>query len=142
MSGTRASRRHFIGATGLALSAPLAGLGVATGEAIPASPSPDDLSAIRDLMHAEAFRLAVKQDALDWTEQIIVAADGRSATATLPCTIEVFTPIKPDDHPLIEMARQQGGGVFTHMVCAVLECACTRTAGAWTLTRAEVRRRT
>ena len=89
MSGARArtSRRRFIGATGIALSAPLAGLGAEVVDAATGTrPSPDDLDAIRALMHEHATQLNARPDGFGSPERIDIAANGRSATR--PAVIE------------------------------------------------------
>ena len=148
MSGPRASRRRFIGATGIALSAPLAGLGATAVEAVTSSAAPpDDVSAIRALVHDHATNptapalagvRAVVPDGFGAHDRIDVAADGRTATAVLPCVAATEIAIHPD-HPLVDMARQQGGGVVARSERGVIEYACVKHAGAWTIARATFR---
>lgn len=131
MSAARTSRRRFIGATGIALSAPLAGLGAeVVGAATGTGPSPDDIDAIRALMHEHAAQLNARPDGFGSSERIDVAADGRSATAALPCVMETETAIGPEC-PLVDMARQQGGGVVRRIESVVVEATCAKRDGAW-----------
>jgi hypothetical protein len=136
VSAARTSRRRFIGATGIALSAPLAGLGAeVVGAATGTGPSPDDIDAIRALMHEHAAQLNARPDGFGSSERIDVAADGRSATAALPCVMETETAIGPEC-PLVDMARQQGGGVVRRTERGILECACVKRDEVWTMQQA------
>jgi hypothetical protein len=120
------SRRRFIGATSAALSAPLAGIGAAVVHA------QDDAGTIRSLLHEHAQCLGARPDDFGARERIEIAADGRTGRAALPCVMEVETVIGPDC-PLVDMARQQGGGVDRRTERGVLEASCLKRDGAWTL---------
>jgi hypothetical protein len=126
------SRRQFIGATSAALSAPLAGIGAAVVHA------QDDVVAIRALLHEHAQRLGARPDAFGSQERIEIGADGRTGRAALPCVMDVQTVIGPDC-PLVDMARQQGGGVERRIERGVLEASCVKRDGAWTLEDAAFR---
>ena len=140
MSGAPARTSRFIGAAGIALSAPLAGLGAEVVEAATGTrPSPDDVDAVRALMHEHATQLNARPDGFGSTERIDIAADGRSATAALPCVMETETAIGPEC-PLVDMARQQGGGVLKRIESVVVEGTCVKRAGVWKIQRASYHR--
>ena len=65
-----------------------------------------------------------EQDVID------VAPDRQTATGHLHCTVQVETAIGPSC-PLVEMARQQGGGVVRRTEHRVLENAYVRRDGVW-----------
>jgi hypothetical protein len=69
-----------------------------------------------------------EQDAID------VAADRQTATARVYCVVEADTVIGPSC-PLVEMAREQGGGVVTRTEHGVFENAYVRRDGIWRLQR-------
>jgi hypothetical protein len=50
------------------------------------------------------------------------------------CTVQVATPIGPSC-PLVEMAREQGGGVVRRSECGVFQNAYARRDGVWSLER-------
>jgi hypothetical protein len=128
----RSSRRAFIGTAGAALSAPLGGLGASARRA------PDGVDAIRTLLHEHATRLGATPDAFGAHERIDLAADGRTATATLTCIAATEDVIGPDC-PLVEMARQQGGGVLRRTDRGSLEFSLTKRNGRWTIEHAMFR---
>jgi hypothetical protein len=133
------SRRRFIGATSLALSAPLAGLGASVaGAAATSDPLPDHVGEIRALMHGHAKRLSASPDGFGSLDRIDVGADGRTATATLHCLVEAETAIGPDC-PIVDMARQQGGGVVRHIEHGVFDAVLSKRDGAWTIERISFR---
>ena len=137
MTTPSASRRRFIRATGVALSVPLAGLGAAVANAMPMEAGPDDSAAIHALMRAHARSVEASDD-FGANERITIAPDGRTATAALRCTVRMETAIGPDC-PLVDMARQQGGGVVTRSEQGALEYEFTKRDGVWTLERAAFR---
>lgn len=139
MSTRRTTRRSFIGATGVALSAPLSGLGVAVAGAASASgAAPDDISTLRSLMHEEATRLNARPEGFGSGPDIAVEPGGRSATATLQCIVDETTAIGPDC-PMVAMAREQGGGTVTRTQHGAIEYSFVKQAGAWTIERATFR---
>ena len=72
-------------------------------------------------------------------DTITIAPIGHTATAVLHCTVEIESAIGPAC-TLVEMARQQGGGVTRHTERGVFELACVRDGGAWTIQRASFTR--
>ena len=137
MSGRRTTRRSFIGAAGAALSAPLAAAGPAF-----ARPPLDDIAAIRALTQAYARHVndgevesgigRVTSDGFGERDTITIAPDGHTATAVLHCTVEIESAIGPVC-TLVEMARQQGGGVTRHTERGVFELACVKCDGVWNI---------
>jgi hypothetical protein len=162
MSGQRTTRRSFIGVAGAALSAPLA----AAGPALATAARPvDDLGAIRALAQAYARHVnagdveqpralfadaaaaaadlgirRVTSDAFGEHDTITVAADGQSATVVLHCTVDLENAIGPEC-PLLDMARQQGGGVLRRTERGVFEHTCVKQDGVWKILRAGYRGR-
>ncbi|HEY8520005.1 MAG TPA: hypothetical protein VIN61_08000 [Gammaproteobacteria bacterium] len=65
---------------------------------------------------------------------IEIAADGTRATARLPCTADIETPIEPVC-PLVEMARAQGGGFVRRSQRGVIEAAYVKRDGRWKIAR-------
>ena len=124
------SRRHFIAATGAVLSAPLTHAGAAVMHA-----QGDDASAIRALLHERATQIGATPAGFGSVERIDIGSDGRTATATLPCLVETETPIGPDC-PLVDMARQQDGGVTRQTRQGTLSATCVTRDGTWTLAHA------
>jgi hypothetical protein len=70
---------------------------------------------------------------------IEVAADRRTATARMHRTVETESVIGPDC-PLVDMARQQGGGVVRQTERGVFEHVYVRQDGIWKIQRATYRR--
>ena len=158
MSLRRTTRRSFIGAAGAALSAPLAAAGPAlrgTGHRRRRRDSLDISQAYAAARHRRRLRErggavrrsvercdrpresdASSSDGFGEHDAIAMAA-GRAdaATAVLHCTVEIESAIGPAC-TLVEMARQQGGGVTRHTERGVFELACVRGDGAWTIQRA------
>jgi hypothetical protein len=73
---------------------------------------------------------AIMPDELMTDDSIEIAADRQTATARLHCTVQVETPIEPDC-PLVDMARQQGGGVVRRTERGLLESVYLRREGVW-----------
>src|SRR5262245_29769977 len=73
-----------------------------------------------------------EQDAIE------VAGDRTTATALLHCTVHAESPIEPDC-PLLEMARQQGGGVVRRVERGVFENVYIRRDGVWKIQRSTYR---
>ena len=69
---------------------------------------------------------------------IEVAADRQTATALMHCMVEIETVIGPSC-PLVEMAREQGGGVVTRVETGVFENVYARRDGIWTIQRSTYR---
>ena len=80
--------------------------------------------AIRSIM-ADGFG---EQDAID------IAPDRQTATGVIHCTVETETAIGPSC-PLVEMARQQGGGVIRRSETGVFEQAYVKRDGVWKILR-------
>ena len=145
MTTPSASRRRFIGAAGVALSAPLTGLGVTAVDAATSIPAPiDDVGAIRTLLHEyargyDAIMRGIGRVVPDGfgTDRIDVAPDG-TATAALRCIVETDAPIGPDC-PLVAMAREQGGGVVRLREPGVLEVRYVKRDGKWTFDTGDFR---
>jgi hypothetical protein len=152
----RSTRRSFIRKTSAALSAPLAAAAVVVpGRAAAAGDSLadqlarlEDLNAIRALNQAFARQVSAGEAetlgidprigsvvASEFGEHdvIEVASDRNSATGTMHCTVQVATPIGPSC-PLVEMAREQGGGVVRRTEYGVFQNAYARR-GVWSLER-------
>ena len=70
---------------------------------------------------------------------IEVAADRQTATGLMHCMVEIETAIGPSC-PLVEMAREQGGGVVMRSEAGVFENAYARRDGSWTIERSTYRR--
>ena len=80
----------------------------------------------------------VTSDEFGAHDTITVAADGQSATAVLHCTVEAERATGPEC-PLLDMARQQGGGVLRRTERGVFEHACVKQGGVWKILRADYR---
>ncbi len=72
---------------------------------------------------------------------IAVAADRLTATARLPCTVRIETPIEAPGCTLVEMARLQGEGVVRRTERRVLEQWFVRGPGVsqWRIERTVLR---
>jgi hypothetical protein len=159
---TKASstRRSFIRKTGAALSMPLA----AAAAAVPVSAAPDDpaasriamledLEAIRVLNQAFARQVnagdagslgidssirSISAQEFGTRDVIEILPDGLAAKSLLHCIVEIETAIGPSC-PLVEMAREQGGGVVKRSETGVFENTCVKRDGIWTIERAAYR---
>jgi hypothetical protein len=80
----------------------------------------------------------VTSDEFGAHDTITVAANGQSATAVLHCTVEAERAIGPEC-PLLDMARQQGGGVLRRTERGLFEHACVKQDGVWKIQRADYR---
>lgn len=63
-----------------------------------------------------------------------LAADGEIATARMHCTVRLETPIEPSC-TLVDMARQQGGGVVKRLQDGVLDGVYVKRNGVWKIAR-------
>lgn len=71
---------------------------------------------------------------------ITIAPDGQVATGLLHCTVDAESVIGPAC-PLLDMARQQGGGVVRRTERGVFENAYVKRGGSWKIQRATYRTR-
>jgi len=119
----------------------------------------EDLNAIRELQRAYARHVNAQArdsfaalfadpanspfDASIWSiaaepfaaQGVIVFADDRAtARARMACTVGVATAIEPSC-TLVEMARQQGGGMVRRFEQRVLEHAYVKQGGVWKISR-------
>lgn len=154
------TRRRFFRAAGAALSAPLAlaspAAGTEDGEALKARLQHfEDVHAIGELnrryaqlvngraransgqLFAEPSQPGVDErirgvTADDFARQdvIVLGDDGHTATARIHCTVRIETPIEASSS-LVEMARQQGGGMIRRYEEGVFEGVYVRRSGIW-----------
>jgi hypothetical protein len=128
-------RRFFFGASAAALAAPAAL--AATGS----SPSSDnhallearlaaleDANAIRDLQRAYLRSLGSSDDKAATIE---IAADRRTATASVGCSVLVESPMDAPGCTLVDMARAQGEGMVRSTERRVLEQTFVRCEDGW-----------
>jgi hypothetical protein len=157
----RSTRRSFIRKTGVALSAPLAVAAAVIpvrADAVDDSLAGrlarlEDINAIRELNQAFARQVSAGDAqgigidpgirdvmASEYGEHdvIDVAPDRETATGVMHCTVEIETPIGPSC-PLVEMAREQGGGVVRRSETGVFEIAYVRRDGTWIIQRSTYR---
>lgn len=156
MTKVASTRRSFIRKTGAALSAPLA----AAAAVVPTPGSTEDplaarlalledIDAIRALNRAFARQVsggaggamgidpAIRGVALhDFGERDVISLspDRQTAVSVMHCSVELETAIGPIC-PLVEMAREQGGGFVRHSECGVFEQSYVKRDGVWTLLR-------
>ena len=140
------TRRSFLQTAGSALSVPLA----AAAASVPVRAAGDgdspnarlarleDLEAIRALNLEFARSRALAPADFEERDAIDIAADRGAATALLHCVVDVEDPIGPDC-PLVDMARQQGGGVVRRTERGVFENAYVRRDGIWKFQRSAYR---
>ena len=69
---------------------------------------------------------------------IEVAADRQTATGVMHCTVLFESPIGPAC-PLVDMAREQGGGVVTRQETGVFENVYAIRDGSWKIQRSTYR---
>ncbi len=163
------TRRSFIQTAGAALSVPLVAASASVDAAEEPNPLAarlahlEDLNAIRALNHQLARHLTagtgdpiaavfadpanarinpevrgLVPDGFGDLDTIDIAPDRQVATAVLHYTVHVETPIGPDC-PLVEMARQQGGGIVRRTEHRVFEHAYVRRDGIWKIQRSACR---
>jgi hypothetical protein len=72
-------------------------------------------------------------------DTIEVALDRQTATGVMHCTVTIEAAIGPSC-PLVEMARQQGGGVVRRSESGVFENVYVQRDGAWSIERSSYRR--
>jgi hypothetical protein len=157
----RSTRRTFIRKTGVALSVPLA----AAAAVVPVSADVEgdsladrlarleDVNAIRALNQVlarqvnagEAETVGIDPSIRDVVtaafgehDVIDVASDRKTATSLIHCTVTIETPIGPSC-PLVEMAREQGGGVVRRAEAGVFENLYVRRDGRWRIERSTYR---
>jgi hypothetical protein len=140
---SKSTRRAFIQAAGSAVSVPLAVAATsvpmrAAGDGDVRLAHLEDLHAIRVLNLDFAKRRGLAPADFGEQDVIEVALDRASATARQHCQVNVEEPIGPDC-PLVEMARQQGGGVVRRTERGVFEHEYIRRDGAWTIERSAYR---
>lgn len=153
MSRNAATRRNFFLKAGTALALPLAA-GASIEEPAVAESAIDPLQSIRRLQQALAREIngatgraaglfaagklpgelagVTRLLPADFGEHGVVeiAADGRTAHATLHCAVETQVPIAAEG-TLIEMARAQGEGFVRATARRRLHMVCVRDRGAW-----------
>jgi hypothetical protein len=157
----QSTRRSFIRKTGVALSAPLAAAAAvvpshadAPGDSLADRLARlEDVSAIRALNQALARQVSAGEAktlgidatiggvvASEFGEQdvIEIAPDRQTATGLMYCAVTIETAIGPSC-PLVEMAREQGGGVVRRRGEGVFENVYVRRDGAWSITRSTYR---
>jgi len=152
MKTTAATRRSFIQTAGAALSTPLA-LAAASvpATAAPAEGDPnarlaylEDLEAIRTLNQEFARQYAnpgirgITPDPFADHDVIDIGPDRLTATALMHCTVHMENEIGPSC-TLVEMAKQQGGGVVRRSEVGVFDHAYVRRDGIWKIQRSSYR---
>jgi hypothetical protein len=80
----------------------------------------------------------VAADRFGEQDVIEIAADGRMATALLYCTVHAENAIGPSC-PLVDMAREQGGGVVRRTESGVFENVYVKREGIWKIQRSTYR---
>jgi len=161
MTRQASSRRSFIRKTGVALSAPLAAAAaVAPVRAeVPGDSLAEQLARLEDVNAVRALNQAFARQvnagdaealgldpsirnvsAQEFGERdvIEIAPDRQTATSVMHCAVDIETLIGPSC-PLVEMARQQGGGVVRRSETGVFTHAYARRGGIWTLERSTYR---
>ena len=148
MTSHASTRRSFIQTAGAALSAPLAAAASVPVAAAGETPEArlarlEDVAAIRAL-HRDYVKQVntggspelqgVSADGFGEHDVIDISDDRQTATARFHCTLHFETAIGPDC-PLVDMARQQGGGVIRRSEPGFVEHAIVRRDGAWAIER-------
>lgn len=163
------TRRSFIRTAGAALSVPLASAAVAAPAAAGDDPLKARLARLEDLEQIRALHQAyarhvnagrheaaaalfaepagaaldadvrsIAPDPSGEQDVIEIAPDRETATAVLHCMVQVERAIGPSC-PLVDMARQQGGGIIRRTARAVLENVYVRRDGVWQIQRVSSR---
>jgi hypothetical protein len=156
-----ASRRSFIRKTSVVLSVPIAAAAVVVPVGAESSGDSldqrlarlEDVNAIRALNETFARQVnAGEAEALgidpgirnvvsgDFGERdtIQVAPDRQTATSLMHCTVHIERAIGPSC-PLVEMAREQGGGVVRRSETGVFEHVYARRDGRWAIEQSRYR---
>jgi hypothetical protein len=142
------------------LSVPLAAVGATLPATLVADGDPqvtrlgllEDVNAIRALNQAWARRInageeetiaelgirSLAADGFGDRDVIEVGGDRQTATGLVHRTVEIETVIGPSC-PLVEMAREQGGGVVRRSEAGVFENVYVRCDGIWTVQRSTYR---
>ena len=150
MKTSSSTRRSFLQTAGAAFSVPLAAAATvpvsAAGDGGPLNARLahlEDVEAIRALNLEFARRVntgdhadiqGVASEGFGEEDMIDIAPDRQAARATLHCTVQLETEIGPSC-TLVEMAREQGCGIFRRTERAVLEHEYVRRDGAWKILR-------
>jgi hypothetical protein len=160
----RGTRRSFFGHAGAALAAPLAATAALGGErdgcgyGVGRLAALENMNAIRALqqryvrlvgtgngeamaaLFADRTRAAVDEHVRSLVpvgdDTIAIFSDG-TATARVPCTATIATPIESWG-TLVEMARLQGEGFVTRSERRTLATTFVRRDGSWKIERVEL----
>ena len=81
---------------------------------------------------------SVVADGFGEQDVIEVAPDRQTATGLMHCTVRLETLIGPSC-PLVDMAREQGGGVVTRLETGIFESVYARRDGIWKIQRSTYR---
>jgi hypothetical protein len=81
---------------------------------------------------------SVAADRFGEQDVIEIAPDRQTATGLMHCRVRLETPIGPNC-PLVDMAREQGGGVVTRVESGVFENVYARRDGIWKIQRSTYR---
>ena len=142
---SRQGRRSFVWKAGAAMSATIGAVCAGSSEGALALSDADalkarlarleDVNAIRQL-HEEHARLLKDRDGVilqkhaHQQDVIEIASDRLTATARFHCIVHAEAAIAPAC-PLVDMARQQGGGVIKWTEAGVFENVYAREREAW-----------
>jgi hypothetical protein len=159
----RSTRRSFIRKTSVALSAPLAAATSVVPVGVEAVDDTlagrlarlEDVNAIRAVNQAFARQVSrgdaqgigidpgirdVVASEYGEYDVIDVAPDRETATGVMHCMVQIETPIAPSC-PLVEMAREQGGGIVRRTESGVFENVYARRDGKWIIQSSTYRQR-